>query len=135
MDIYIFGNGNSSFSDFIKHYETPLRQYISNEEVAFSVCDFRGVDTLAMELLKCATGKVSIYHIGERPRYIPDTYKTKVSQWKCIGGFEDDKARDMAAIANCTHYIAVDFNSTESRKSGTQENIALCESLRKIRIS
>ena len=87
------------------------------------MCDYKGVDTLVMELLKSEASKVTVYHIGERPRYLPDKYKTKVSGWKLIGGFETDEARDMAAIESCSHYLAVDFNSDEQRKSGTLKNI------------
>jgi hypothetical protein len=134
MNIFIFGNGNISFPDFIQYYEKPLGQWISQESTEFTVCDFRGADTLVMELLKCETPQVTVYHIGERPRYIPDKYKTKVSQWKLEGGYENDELRDMAAIENCTHFLAVDFNSNEKRKSGTQKNIELCEALNKIRI-
>ena len=134
MNIYIFGNGNISFLDFIRYYQKPLSKYISDEAVAFSVCDFKGVDTLVMELLKCEATKVNVYHIGERPRYLPDKYKTKVSQWKLQAGYENDEARDRAAIKDCTHYLAVDFNTSEQRKSGTQKNIELCEAMNKIRI-
>jgi hypothetical protein len=134
MNIYIFGNGNIGFDDFIEYYEKPLRSYLSREDVSFSVCDFKGVDTLVMELLKCVSAKVTLYHVGERPRYLPDKYKTKVNQWKIKGGFESDEARDLAAIDNCTHYLAVDFNSNSQRKSGTRTNIDLCAAKNKIRI-
>jgi len=134
MNVYIFGNGNISYSEFRKYYEEPLLRLLEKEGVQFSMCDFRGVDTLAMELLKCNSANVSIYHIGDKPRYFPDKYKTKVSQWKIIGNFTDDETRDLAVIKNCTHYLAIDFNSDEKRKSGTLRNIELCESLGKIRL-
>jgi hypothetical protein len=134
MNIYIFGNGNTNFADFKQHYEAVINLYLDQTDVSFSVCDFRGVDTLAMELLKCATPNVHIYHIGDKPRYLPDQYRTKVSNWTIVGGFENDAERDAAAIANCTHFIATDFNSDAKRKSGTQKNIELCEVLGKIRL-
>lgn len=134
MKIYIFGNGNLSFRSFKRYYETPLLKYFQNKEVSFLVCDFRGVDTLIMELLKCETGNVSIYHMSEKPRYLPDKYKTKVSNWNMVGGFEDDKSRDLQAIQDCTHFLAVDFNSNEKRKSGTQSNIELCLEMGKINL-
>lgn len=134
MKIYIFGNGNLSFNSFINLYIVPIEKYLDSKEAAFLLCDFRGVDTLMMEYLKTVSGKVSIYHIAEKPRYLPDKYKTKVSQWTVMGGFEDDAARDLAAIHACTHFLATDINSNEKRKSGTLKNIELCESLGKIRI-
>jgi hypothetical protein len=134
MNIYIFGNGNLSFDHFIEYYEKPLRSYLSRKDVSFLVCDFKGVDTLVMELLKCTSSQVTLYHIGERPRYLPDKYRTKVSQWQLKGGFESDEARDLAAIDHCTHYLAVDFNSNAQRKSGTQANIELCQERKKSRI-
>lgn len=135
MKIYIFGNGNLSFKNFIELYITPIEKYLDSEKTTFLLCDFRGVDTLMMEYLKTITTKVSIYHIGEKPRYLADKYKTKVSQWKLIGGFENDTTRDLAAIHECTHFLATDINSNQKRKSGTLKNIELCESLGKIKIS
>ena len=134
MNIYLFGNGNISFADFKTHYEAVIQPYLNDETVHFSLCDFRGTDTLAMELLKCTTSRVSVYHIGERPRYLPDKFKTKVGDWKIIGGFENDAQRDREVIQNCTHFIAVDFNSDEKRTSGTQKNMDFCEQLGKIRL-
>lgn len=132
--IYIFGNGNIRYSDFGKFYIKPLTNYLGKEVVSFLLCDFRGVNTLAMEFLKHETPNVSIFHIGERPRYLPDKYKTKVSSWNIIGGFDDDESRDNAAIKESTHFVAIDFNSNEKRISGTQKNIELCLTLGKIRI-
>lgn len=134
MNIYLFGNGNTSFADFRTHYEEIINRYLDDESVHFSLCDFRGTDTLSMELLKCTTSRVSVYHIGERPRYLPDKFKTKVSEWKILGGFENDEQRDLEVIRHCTHFIAVDFNSDGKRTSGTQKNIDRCEALGKIRL-
>lgn len=135
MNIYLFGNGNISFEDFRIHYEEVISRCLSDETVHFSLCDFRGTDTLVMELLKCTSANVSVYHMGEKPRYLPDKFKTKVGSWKIIGGFENDAQRDMEVISQCTHFIAIDFNSDEKRISGTQKNIDLCEKLGKIRLT
>lgn len=134
MNIYIFGNGNISFTDYKIYYEQILNRYLNNENVSFIVCDFKGVDTLTMEVLKCSSDKVSIYHVSDKPRYLPDKFKTKVSNWKILGGFENDEQRDLEAIKNCTHFIATDFNAGNKRKSGTQKNIELCEKLSKIKL-
>lgn len=133
MKIYIFGNGNISFSNFKTHYEQVINVYLDNDEVTFLVCDFRGVDTLAMELLKY-NSNVMLFHIGEKPRYLPDKFKTKVNTWKILGGFETDEQRDLEIIQQCTHFIVIDFNSDDKRKSGTQKNIENCEKLGKIRL-
>ena len=135
MHIYIFGNGNISFTDYRTHYEQVLLPYLNRDDVHFLVCDFKGVDTLTMELLKCCTERVSVYHIAERPRYMPDRFRTKVNGWKVLGGFENDEQRDLAAIRECTHFIAVDFNSDNQRKSGTLQNMERCERAGKIRLS
>lgn len=132
--IYIFGNGNISLSEFIAHYQRPLEPFVKDPDYHFILCDFRGTDTLMMEWLKTETHRVKIYHIGEKPRYMPDKYKTQVSQWKCVGGFENDESRDKAAIEECTHFLAVDYNSNAKRKSGTLKNIEACISLGKIPI-
>lgn len=134
MNIYIFGNGNISFTEFKEKYEKIINLYLDKEDITFSVCDFKGVDTLTMELLKCHTPNVSVYHIADRPRYLPDKFKTKVGSWKVLGGFENDEQRDIKVIENCTHFIATDFNSDSKRKSGTQKNIELCLKLGKIKL-
>lgn len=135
MHLYIFGNGNLSFADFLTHYHEPLaRALLADANVHALVGDFRGVDTLAMECLKCLTPNVRVYHIGARPRYLPDKYRTKVSQWQMVGGFADDAARDAASIEACTHFLAHDFNSDENRKSGTLRNIERCLELGKARL-
>lgn len=134
MKIFIFGNGNLSFEDFLEHYVSPIKK-VFNNEIEFVLCDFKGVDTLTMELLKCLSAKVSIYHIGEYPRYLPDKYKTKVSQWKLFGGYSTDLERDQAAIETCTHFLAFDFNSNDKRKSGTMKNIEHCKKLSKLNLT
>lgn len=134
MKIYIFGNGNLSFKEFQRVYVPVVERYLNQDEVYFLLCDFRGLDTLMMEYLKTETQRVSVYHIGEKARYLPDKYKTKVSGWEVLGGFEDDASRDQAAIEACTHFLALDINSNEKRKSGTFKNIELCESLGKTRL-
>ncbi len=134
MNLYIFGNGNLSFEDFKTHYEKPLLKALEMPDSSFLLCDVRGTDTLAMEFLKCLSGKVTIYHVGEKPRYFPDKYKTKAGEWRVLGGFASDEERDRAAIDACTHYLAIDFNSDAKRKSGTQKNIELCEALGKVRM-
>ncbi len=134
MNVYVFGNGNISFEAFKTYYETALVKALAMAETSFSLCDFRGTDTLAMEFLKGLSSGVTIYHVGETPRYFPDKYKTKAGEWRVLGGFSSDEERDHAAIEACTHYLAVDFNSDAKRKSGTQRNIERCESLGKIRL-
>ena len=134
MKVYIFGNGNIKYTDFETLYLKPIESVLSEKEVSFILCDFRGTDTLAMEYLKHLSPNVTVVHIGERPRYMPDKYRTKVSQWKVIGGFEDDSSRDAYAIEQCTHFIATDFNSNEKRKSGTLKNIERCLELGKIQL-
>ena len=69
--------------------------------------------------------KVLIYqfHIGIKPRYIPDKYKTKVSEWRIVGKFKSDHERDNTAINECTHFLAFDFNSNNDKISSTQKNI------------
>ncbi len=134
MKIYIFGNGNTSFENFQTFYLKPIDKIINNTSVEFIICDFKGIDTLTMEYLKNKTNEVTVLHIGENPRYLPDKYKTKVSSWQIKGHFETDIIRDDYAIEQCSHFIAKDFNSTEKRKSGTQRNIEKCLKNNKIQL-
>lgn len=138
MIIYIFGNGNISFEAFAEHYMLPLHTYVGcancRDGIEYVLGDFRGVDTLMMEYLKNKTSRVQVLHVGKRPRYLPDKYGTFVVDWKIRGDFENDEERDNFAIERCTHFIAADFNSNQTRKSGTQKNIERCLELGKIRI-
>lgn len=133
MKIFVSGNGNISFNNFFEFYIKPIEKLDFND-IEFLLCDFRGTDVLMMEYLKTKSSKVTIYHIGDKPRYVPDKYKTKVGNWKFIGGFNNDNERDSSAINSCSHYLMKDFNSDYKRKSGTLKNIELCESLGKIEI-
>lgn len=130
MKLFIFGNGHTSFENYVEKYYSHLQMLDNNVE--FLLCDFRGVDTLSMEYLKTKSSKVSVYHIGEKPRYLPARYRTKVSSWQLFGGYETDEERDMAAICQCTHFLAFDFNVSSQRKSGTATNIEKCLQLNKI---
>lgn len=133
--IFVFGNGNLSFQDFSKYYIEPLENWLLTEiEVGFILCDFRGVDTLMMEYLKTYSKNVWIYHIGEKPRYKPDAFRTFVNEWNFVGGFQSDAERDQKAIEDCTCFLAKDFNSDETRVSGTSKNISKCFSLNKIAV-
>lgn len=136
MHIYVFGNGNISFDDFKTFYEQPLSRILAGEKnVEFLLCDFRGTDTLTMEFLKSKTSNVKVFHVGEKPRYYPDKFKTEAGSWTLVGGFSSDEERDEAAINSCTHFLGKDFNSDDKRKSGTQKNIEQCLLAGKMKIS
>ena len=132
--VFVSENGNTSFSDFLKYYQPHLETLVNEEDTYFILADFRGIDVLSMEFLKTRTSNVKIYHIGEKPRYFPDKFKTLVKNWTLLAGFTSDNERDNAAIKDCTHFLAIDFNSDEFRKSGTQKNIDNCILLGKISI-
>lgn len=126
MILYVFGNGNLPWDTFSLHYAPQLHACANNPHHQFIVCDFRGADTLTQEFLKTLTGNVHVYHVGQRPRYLADAFRTRVSEWTMVGGFASDSARDQAAMEACTHFLAVDFNSDAHRTSGTHQNIAQC---------
>jgi hypothetical protein len=134
MNIFIFGNGNISFEDFLVYYINPTNKILKLHTPSFTICDFRGTDTLMMEFLKFQTPNVTLLHIGDKPRYLPDKYKTKVNNWQLVGQFTSDEQRDTFGINSCTHFLAHDFNSTHQRKSGTSVNIDSCNSKGKISI-
>lgn len=118
MLLYVFGNGNLGFDVFTQRYVPALESALEAHS-GFIVCDFRGTDTLTMEWLKTRTENVEVLHVGERPRYLPDKYRTRVSAWTVSGGFSSDAERDEAALQRSTHVLAVDFNSDARRRSGT----------------
>ena len=94
MKVYIFGNGNINYSDLEELYLKQIRQLVKKDNVEFMVCDFRGTDTLIMEFLKSESKNVTVLHIGDKPRYIPDKYKTKVSKWKICLLYTSPSPRD-----------------------------------------
>lgn len=128
MRLYVFGNGNLSFDAFCKLYVPALERAVA-ADASFIVCEFRGADTLTLEWLKTRTPNVEVLHVGERPRYLPDRYRTKVSGWAIRGGFADDDQRDAAALAQCTHVLAHDFNSKPERTSSTAKLLTRAEEL------
>lgn len=123
--LYVFGNGNLGFDTFLARYVPGLERALACD-AAFLVCDFRGADTLTLEWLKDRTAAVTLLHVGERPRYRPDAWRTRVSEWTMQGGFASDAARDAAAIAACTAFLALDQNSDARRTSGTARIIEAC---------
>ena len=132
MRLYVFGNGNLSFDGFCEHYVPALEKALA-AGADFIVCEFRGADTLTLEWLKTRTGRVEVLHVGERPRYLPDRYRTKVGGWTVTVGFADDDERDAAALERCTHVLAHDFNSKPERTSGTAKLLERAMELGRVR--
>ncbi|WP_143883054.1 hypothetical protein [Chryseobacterium binzhouense] len=131
--IYVSGNGNVSWEKFQQFYIELLKKF-NLDECEFIIGDFSGTDTLMMEFLKDKTENVTILHVGKRPRYFANSFKTKAEKWKIIGGFTSNYERDTFGIDLCTHFLAVDFNTDEKRKSGTLKNIEKCFALNKIKV-
>lgn len=131
--IYVSGNGNLSWENFHQFYIEPLKK-LNLSECEFIIGDFSGTDTMMMEFLKDKCENVTILHVGKRPRYLANSFKTKTMKWNVIGGFVNDYERDMFGIDLCTHFLATDFNTDEKRKSGTLKNIEKCLSLGKIKM-
>ncbi|WP_294293075.1 hypothetical protein [uncultured Chryseobacterium sp.] len=131
--IFLFGNGNLSWENFHRFYIEPLKG-TAVSECEFIIGNFAGTDTMMMEYLKDKTENVTIIHMKDRPRYSVNTFRNKASKWKTVGGFVSDAERDNFGISNCTHFLAVDFNSDETRKSGTLKNIEKCVSLGRIKL-
>lgn len=105
--IYVFGHANINYWDFRAFYERALfEQTLPPYRTRFVLGDCRGTDTLAMEFLKNHPN-VCVYHMHDKPRYLPDRFESKVAQWQVHGGFQTDGQRDRACIDVCTHYIGV----------------------------
>jgi hypothetical protein len=130
--VYVFGHGNLPFATFLERYVPAIDTMLLDQATAWVVCDFRGTDTLAMEYLKTRTDRATVFHVGERPRYMPDTFGTPADGWQRRGGFADDATRDDAALAACTHFLAIDARPDETRASGTRRAIERCRALGRI---
>ncbi len=79
--IYVSGNGNVSWEKFQQFYIEPLKKF-NLDECEFIIGDFSGTDTLMMEFLKDKTEKVTILHVGKRPRYFANSFKQKLKNGK-----------------------------------------------------
>jgi hypothetical protein len=134
QSIYIFGNGNLAFVNFMEQYCSKIVEQCILPQVNFMVCEFRGADMLAMELLKNHSASVTILHVGKTPRYFPDKFRTYCSEWKLVGGFLNDEERDNYAIENCTAFIARDYNSDKNKITATAKNIARLLGMGKIQL-
>lgn len=130
--VFVCGNGHILFRDFADTYGRVLLECTINGDTIL-VGDYVGVDTLTMEWLKLYPN-VQLYHMYDKPRYIPSRYMTRVSLWQVRGGYETDALRDMAMIDKCTHYLAYDICIDKNRKSGTLKNIELCKKLGKVKL-
>lgn len=119
--IYVSGNGNVTWENFHQFYIEPLKK-LNLSEYEFIIGDFSGTDTLMMEFLKDKSENVTILHVGKKPRYFANLFKTKAEEWKIIGGFTSDYERDQFGIEHCTHFLAADFNTDEKKKRDTKKH-------------
>ena len=132
--LFICGNGNCSLEQWISYYKLGIDTYGFENGQQFILGDFRGVDTLTMEYLKDKTHNVTICHLYNKPRYLPDKFNTYVDEWNIKGGFKSNTERDEYMIRSCTYYLGFDQNSNKKRISGTFKNLQRCSNLGKYRI-
>lgn len=95
--IYVSGNGNVTWENFHQFYIEPLKK-LNLSEYEFIIGHFSGTDTLMMEFLKDKSENVTILHVGKKPRYFANLFKTKAEKWKIVGGFTSDYERDQFGI-------------------------------------
>lgn len=134
MVLYVFGNVNTSWDDFVRYYVPQLDEWAADGSRGFVVCDRPGVDTMALEFLKTRTGNVRLFHVGETPSYLPEAYRTRVGEWSIVGKFHSVASRDMAALEACTHFLAVDSNPDDRYSSATLQNIHRAKSMGKVAV-
>lgn len=130
--IFITGNGNISYELFEKHYISILKKFDPNFEHKYIVSDFRGTDTLAMEWLKTKTKNVTICCKGLAPRYMPDTFKTYVKNWKVVNCLKNNRGCDEYMLTNCNYLLGYDQNTDSNRISGTMHNLMRAKRMKKI---
>lgn len=118
--VFISGHGSLTFEEFIRHYQPAIDFYLV-EGASFVIGDFRGADVLAQEYLKNKTGKVTIFHCFDKPRYRVDTYSLESKNWKYRSGFRSDDERDEAMTESSSHDLAWVREGRED--SGTARNI------------
>jgi hypothetical protein len=82
---------------FDEHYVPLLQKALTNPKAKFVIGDAKtGVDQLAQQyLLEQKVNCVTVYHMHVKPRI-------NLGNWKTIGSFKNDRARDTAMTANST---------------------------------
>lgn len=65
MNIFIFGNGNISFEDFLTYYKNPLKDYLGNKKIEFTATHVKldNIDNQCIIFLLRGLGNSSIFLI------------------------------------------------------------------------
>ena len=121
MVYFISGHRNLKKEDFEKYYVTRLKEIIENDKnFSFVVGDYEGVDQEAQkwlsEILKPEDkGRVTIYHMFEKPRHCED------EAFRKHGGFQTDVDRDSEMTRVSNFDVAWIYKTRWT--SGTAQNI------------
>lgn len=91
MIYFVSGHIDVSNDEFLLHYKKELDSALEDTNCSFVIGDAGGVDTFAQQYLdgRIDKTKVTVYHMGPKPRNNPVGYKT-------IGGFSDHFSKDAA---------------------------------------
>jgi len=117
---FISGHGYLTYEDWLLHYKSKLDKVLSNKGF-FILGDYKGCDVLCMEYLKNKTSNVTICHMFDKPRYLPDKFNSLVKNWEIIGNFVSDESRDTYMTNNSDFDIA--YVKEGGDISGTAKNI------------
>ena len=128
-NIYLFGNGDISLPNFIKHY-CFLENLVGREDISFHIGDFLGCDVLLMELIK-QHKYVTVYSKHSEPKYLPSIFNSEVSHWGLSLNYKSHSKRDIEMIKRSNYFVGVSFRPN----SGTEKLIKKCLKIGLIEIS
>ena len=116
---FISGHRDITYNEYTRLYLPKIIECIDKYDAYFIMGDYEGVDIMAqntlMGVLEYPIDKVTVYHMGDKPRNVHPTIQ------QFVGGFRTDEERDYAMSANSDEDIA--FIRCGRFTSGTAQNI------------
>ena len=123
MIYFISGHRNITDEEFMLHYSPRIYDALRDPKAQFVIGECDGVDSLAQKFLigKIDNDKVTIFHMGDNPKYY-------FGEWKLKGGYNTDIHRDSVM----TNYSSVDIAWIRNwgENSGTEQNVLRRERLK-----
>lgn len=116
---FISGHRDITYNEYTRLYLPKIIECIDKYDAYFIMGDYEGVDIMAqntlMGVLEYPIDKVTVYHMGDKPRNVHPTIQ------QFVGGFRTDEERDYAMSAESHEDIA--FVRWGRFDSGTSQNI------------
>lgn len=111
--VFVSGHLDLTEEEFREHYGPRILEAHA-QGWDFAVGDARGTDQMTQDFLKRMAGRVTVYHMGDAPRYN--------AGFPTVGRLANDEERDAAMTCESARDIA--WVRPGREKSGTARNLA-----------